>query len=34
MPTRDNPLGDLPKEVADMLLNPPPARPGGGGSAP
>ena len=30
MPTRDNPLGDLPEEVAAMLLAPPPCRPGGG----
>ena len=31
MPTRANPLGNLPDEVGDMLLTPPPYRPGGGG---
>jgi uncharacterized Ntn-hydrolase superfamily protein len=31
MPTRGNPLGSLPDEVAAMLLTPPPYRPGGGG---
>ncbi len=34
MPTRENPMGDLPKSVADVLMTPPPFRPGGGGSAP
>jgi uncharacterized Ntn-hydrolase superfamily protein len=34
MPTRDNPLGDLPEAIAGRLLTPPPFRPGGGGSAP
>jgi uncharacterized Ntn-hydrolase superfamily protein len=33
MPTRDNPLGSLPDEVASMLLTPPGYRPGGGGSS-
>ena len=32
MPTRQRPLGDLPKAVTDMLMTPPPYRPGGGGS--
>jgi len=32
MPTRKNPMGDLPKAVTDMLMTPPPFRPGGGGS--
>ena len=32
MPTRTNPMGDLPKPVTDMLMTPPPFRPGGGGS--
>lgn len=32
MPSRKNPLGGLPKEVTDMLMTPPPFRPGGGGS--
>ena len=32
MPSRQNPLGELPKEVTDMLMTPPPFRPGGGGS--
>jgi uncharacterized Ntn-hydrolase superfamily protein len=31
MPTRGNPLGNLPDEVGAMLLTPPPYRPGGGG---
>ena len=34
MPSRDNPLGNLPESVAATLLTPPPFRPGGGGSAP
>lgn len=34
MPSRKNPLGDLPDAVAKTLLQPPPFRPGGGGSAP
>jgi len=33
MPSRANPLGDLPGSVTAMLLTPPPFRPGGGGSA-
>lgn len=32
MPSRKNPLGALPKEITDMLMTPPPFRPGGGGS--
>jgi uncharacterized Ntn-hydrolase superfamily protein len=32
MPTRDNPLAELPQPVTDMLMTPPPCRPGGGGS--
>jgi uncharacterized Ntn-hydrolase superfamily protein len=32
MPSRKDPLGELPKEVTDMLMTPPPFRPGGGGS--
>jgi uncharacterized Ntn-hydrolase superfamily protein len=32
MPSRANPLGGLPKAVTDMLMTPPPFRPGGGGS--
>jgi uncharacterized Ntn-hydrolase superfamily protein len=32
MPSRKDPLGKLPKEVTDMLMTPPPFRPGGGGS--
>ena len=32
MPSRANPLGGLPKTVTDMLMTPPPFRPGGGGS--
>lgn len=32
MPSRKNPLGGLPKEITDMLMTPPPFRPGGGGS--
>lgn len=32
MPTRESPMGDLPKPVTDMLMTPPPFRPGGGGS--
>jgi uncharacterized Ntn-hydrolase superfamily protein len=31
MPTRANPLGNLPEDVGAMLLTPPPYRPGGGG---
>jgi uncharacterized Ntn-hydrolase superfamily protein len=34
MPKRNAPAGPLPKGVADMLLTPPPFRPGGGGDAP
>jgi uncharacterized Ntn-hydrolase superfamily protein len=34
MPKRGQPAGGLPDSVSEMLLNPPPARPGGGGSAP
>ncbi len=33
MPTRDNPLGALPDQVRDMLMTPPPDRPGGSGGA-
>jgi uncharacterized Ntn-hydrolase superfamily protein len=32
MPSRLDPLGSLPREVTDMLMTPPPFRPGGGGS--
>ena len=32
MPSRKDPLGGLPKEITDMLMTPPPYRPGGGGS--
>jgi uncharacterized Ntn-hydrolase superfamily protein len=32
MPSRRDPLGALPKAVTDMLMTPPPFRPGGGGS--
>ena len=32
MPTRANPHGSLPRHVTDMLMTPPPYRPGGGGS--
>jgi uncharacterized Ntn-hydrolase superfamily protein len=32
MPTRDNPVRSLPKAITDMLMTPPPFRPGGGGS--
>ena len=32
MPSRRDPLGGLPKEITDMLMTPPPFRPGGGGS--
>lgn len=32
MPSRKDPLGGLPKAVTDMLMTPPPFRPGGGGS--
>lgn len=32
MPTRENPVRELPKPVTDMLMTPPPYRPGGGGS--
>ena len=32
MPSRRNPLGELPPAVTDMLMTPPPFRPGGGGS--
>lgn len=34
MPKRDDPLGELPEELTRTLLQPPPYRPGGGGSAP
>jgi len=34
LPNRQDQQGNIPKEVADMLLTPPPNRPGGGGSAP
>jgi uncharacterized Ntn-hydrolase superfamily protein len=32
MPSRENPLGGLPKRITDMLMTPPPFRPGGGGA--
>ena len=32
MPSRADPMGALPKEIVDMLMTPPPFRPGGGGS--
>jgi uncharacterized Ntn-hydrolase superfamily protein len=32
MPSRHDPMGGLPKAVTDMLMTPPPYRPGGGGS--
>ena len=32
MPSRLDPLGALPKAVTDMLMTPPPYRPGGGGA--
>lgn len=32
MPSRSDPMGSLPKAVTDMLMTPPPFRPGGGGS--
>lgn len=32
MPSRNDPIGGLPKNVTDMLMTPPPHRPGGGGS--
>ncbi len=34
MPKRDDPLGGLPEELTRTILQPPPYRPGGGGSAP
>ena len=34
MPKRGQPAGSLPDSVTEMLLAPPPERPGGGGSAP
>lgn len=34
MPKKNAQAGALPKSVSDMLLKPPPERPGGGGSAP
>ena len=34
MPKRDDPLGGLPEDLTRTLLQPPPYRPGGGGSAP
>lgn len=34
MPKRGKPAGGLPDSVSEMLLRPPPERPGGGGSAP
>ena len=34
MPKRGQPAGGLPDSVSEMLLRPPPERPGGGGSAP
>jgi uncharacterized Ntn-hydrolase superfamily protein len=32
MPTRENPLGELPPGIVATLMTPPPFRPGGGGS--
>ena len=32
MPSRQDPLGHLPREITDILMTPPPYRPGGGGS--
>jgi uncharacterized Ntn-hydrolase superfamily protein len=32
MPTRENPLGQLPEHIVATLMTPPPFRPGGGGS--
>jgi len=34
LPTRGNPAGDLPPSFTDMLKQPPPERPGGGGGWP
>jgi uncharacterized Ntn-hydrolase superfamily protein len=34
LPTRQNPLGGIGRDVQALLLTPPPYRPGGGGSAP
>lgn len=34
LPTRNDPLGGLPQNVIDLLMTPPPFRPGAGGSAP
>jgi uncharacterized Ntn-hydrolase superfamily protein len=34
LPTRNDPLGGLPQNVVDLLMTPPPFRPGAGGSAP
>lgn len=34
MPSRANPLGGLPESLTKTILQPPPYRPGGGGSAP
>ena len=34
MPKRDDPLGGMPEELTRTILQPPPYRPGGGGSAP
>lgn len=31
MPSRQNPLGGIPAEITDMLMTPPPYRPGGSG---
>ena len=33
MPSRSNPLGGIPAEVTEMLMTPPPYRPGGSGGA-
>jgi uncharacterized Ntn-hydrolase superfamily protein len=33
LPSRRNPMGNVPQEVVDMLLSSPPLRPGGGGSS-
>jgi uncharacterized Ntn-hydrolase superfamily protein len=34
LPTRNDPLGGLPQNVIDLLMTPPPFRPGAGGSVP
>jgi uncharacterized Ntn-hydrolase superfamily protein len=34
LPSRQNPIGSIGRDVQNLLLTPPPYRPGGGGSAP